>query len=121
MKIIIAGSRGITKISTLNKTVDRLLWINPKFFDHLSAIISGTANGVDKLGEQWAQFNSIPVIKMPADWNTHGKAAGPIRNAAMAEIADFAIILWDGSSPGTLNMLQNMQKLNKPYFLDIQT
>jgi hypothetical protein len=35
----------------------------------------------------------------------------------MAEYADAAIILWDGESKGTLNMIKNMHKLDKPYFI----
>lgn len=42
----------------------------------------------------------------PADWNKHGKAAGPILNAEMAEVADALIAFWDGKSRGTANMIQ---------------
>ena len=41
----------------------------------------------------------------PADWDKHGKAAGPIRNAEMAEVADALIAFWDGQSRGTANMI----------------
>lgn len=35
---------------------------------------------------------------------------GPIRNAEMAEYADAVILMWDGKSKGTLNMLNTAHK-----------
>jgi len=119
MKMIIAGSRTITSVAALNRVIDHITWINPDFFTRVEKLISGTAKGADQLGEYWALFNDVPVERIPADWDKHGAAAGPIRNKVMAEKADFAIILWDGSSHGAWNMVENMQKLKKPYFLDV--
>lgn len=92
--------------------------INQSKFD-ITDVVCGKAIGVDTLGEQWAILNDIPVEPFPADWNTHKKAAGPIRNMKMAEYSDAAIIIWDGKSSGTYNMIQNMIKLCKPYELYI--
>lgn len=56
-----------------------------------------------------------PKIKeFPADWDTHGRAAGPIRNRQMAEYADQLLLIWDGKSPGSHNMRCCMSKLKKP-------
>jgi hypothetical protein len=41
-----------------------------------------------------------------ADWDKHGKAAGPIRNQQMAQEADGLIAFWDGKSRGTKDMIQ---------------
>lgn len=84
-----------------------------------SEIVSGNAIGVDRLGERYASSVGLPLKIMPADWNAHGKAAGHIRNKSMAEYCDAAVIIWDGKSKGTYNMIQNMIKTNKPYFLQI--
>jgi hypothetical protein len=119
MKVIIAGSRTIKSIAKLCETMDRIDYINPQFLDNwCNEIVSGTAIGVDKLGEQWANAKNIPITRMPADWSK-GKAAGHIRNAEMAKYADFAIILWDGVSPGTKGMIKEMKRAKKPYFLDL--
>ena len=85
----------------------------------ITTVISGKAVGVDNLGEQYATLNDIPLIAKPANWNQHKKAAGPIRNKEMAELCDAAVIVWDGKSSGTYNMIQNMVALKKPYFLKI--
>jgi hypothetical protein len=68
-------------------------------------IISGTAKGADRLGERIAEDYDLKLIRMPADWNTHGKAAGYVRNKDMAEIATHALIFWDGESRGTKHMI----------------
>lgn len=45
-------------------------------------------------------------MEFPADWNAHGKAAGPIRNQQMAQEADVLIAFWDGKSRGTKDMIE---------------
>jgi len=120
MKVVIAGSR--YKDLERKVSFDDYLAVvnavkNSKF--NVTEVISGCAIGVDKLGEKWAVVNNCPIISMPADWNRYGKAAGPIRNRQMAEIADAAVIIWDGKSTGTLNMINEMKRLNKPYFIDV--
>ena len=114
MKVIIAGSREITDYGFVATVIKR------SGFD-ITEVVSGTAHGVDRLGEQWAVQNGVPIKYMPADWNLHGKAAGPIRNKEMAEYADAAVLVWNGESLGTKNMLENMQKIGKPYFIDVKT
>jgi hypothetical protein len=68
-------------------------------------IISGTARGADKLGEQLAIQFKLQLMLMPADWNTHGKAAGYKRNEAMADIANGCLVFWDGQSKGSFHMM----------------
>lgn len=110
MKVIIAGSRNVEDYSLVVKTVAS------SGYD-ITEVVCGMATGVDTLGERWAVANNIPVKEMPADWNRHGKAAGPIRNKQMAEYADAAIVIWDGKSPGSRNMIENMIRRNKPYHI----
>jgi hypothetical protein len=72
----------------------------------ITTVLSGTARGADRLGEQWAEKNGIPVEHYPADWNgPHGKAAGFKRNDLMASKADALIALWDMQSKGTEHMI----------------
>lgn len=73
-------------------------------------MVSGGANGVDLLGEQWACSWGIPVKQFMADWSKHGRAAGPIRNRQMAEYADALIAIWDGQSRGTKSMIRESRK-----------
>lgn len=104
MKTIIAGSRGITDYNLLLRAMERIDW-------QPSEIVSGAANGVDKLGERWAEENGVELTKFPAEWDLYGKAAGHIRNAQMAKYADAVIVLWDGKSRGASNMITEGKKL----------
>lgn len=71
-------------------------------------VVSGGASGADQCGEQWAESRGIPVERFPADWETHGRAAGPIRNRKMAEYAD-AVVLFPGGR-GTASMQKEAEK-----------
>ena len=103
MKVIIAGSRTIDDVRLVQNVV-----IDASF--HISEVVSGCARGIDQCGEKLAKKWGVPVKKFSADWNKHGRAAGPIRNAQMAEYADALIAIWDGSSRGTLNMIQEARR-----------
>ena len=69
-------------------------------------IVSGTARGADRLGEQYARQKGYALEEYPANWHYFGKAAAVKRNAQMAEIADAAIVFWDGQSAGAKNMIE---------------
>ena len=106
MKVIIAGGRTFSDYNKLKQTCDFLLGDKTDI-----EIVSGTANGADKLGERYAHENSHKLTLFPADWDKYGKSAGYIRNKQMAEYADALIAFWDGISKGTLHMI-NLAKEN---------
>lgn len=105
MKVIIAGSRTFTNSPELFKFCDLILSSHDEI-----EVVSGGASGPDKFGEMWAERSEHKVTVMPAEWNKHGKSAGPIRNQEMAEYADALIAFWDGESRGTKNMIEEARK-----------
>jgi len=109
MKVITAGSRDITDYDTIVNAVCN------SHFSPITEIVSGCAKGVDAAGEQIADNSDTPLKKFPADWKKYGRSAGPIRNKHMAEYADAAIVIHNGSR-GSLNMIETMKKLNKPVY-----
>lgn len=117
MKLIIAGSRTITDYNILKDAIAEFIAVDKIY--NISEVVSGTANGVDKLGEQWAIENHIPIKRMAADWKQFGRAAGMIRNKEMGDYADMGFVLWDGRSKGSLMMYKYMKKLNKPVAIKI--
>lgn len=106
--ILIAGTRSFDDYELMKKVCDTAFPILSEIGNIV--IVSGAASGADRLGERYAYENNYKVLRFPADWKKHGRAAGPIRNAEMAAIADFFILFWDGYSAGSENMLVNAQK-----------
>ena len=102
-KVIIAGSRGFDDYEYLEQNVDFKLSELAK--THHIEIVSGGARGADRLAERFANRRDFSLTVMKADWNTHGKSAGYLRNQAMADYADYLIAFWDNSSPGTKHMI----------------
>lgn len=103
-RVIIAGGRYFNNYQLLKERCD--FYLQSKKRSHNVIIVSGHASGADSLGEQYANEEGFDTQLFPADWNKHGKAADPIRNAEMAEVADALIAFWDGKSRGTANMIQ---------------
>jgi hypothetical protein len=111
IKVIIAGSRFVTDFEKVLGAV-----IHSGF--NIDEVVSGGASGADKLGEDWAAVNLVPVKRFPADWLYYGKAAGPRRNRQMANYADALIAIWDGKSRGTFNMIETMKRRGKPFWIE---
>ena len=108
-KVIIAGCRDFTDYELLREKCDYHLQ-NLRLEDIV--IVSGHASGADSLGERYAQERGFQLETYPADWKAHGRAAGPIRNAKMANGAHALIAFWDGKSRGTKNMIETARKYN---------
>ena len=111
-RVIIAGSRGFTDYPKLKAFCDNLLKI--KSSTHSITIVSGGAQGADKLGEKYAKENNYGLDVYKADWNTYGKSAGYKRNQQMSLHADVLIAAWDSKSRGTMHMINIMNTANKP-------
>lgn len=111
IKLIIAGSR--TLAPSCNFIMDAIKSL--KIYN-IDEVVSGCARGVDTEGEHWASHFGAKIKRFPADWDTHGKAAGAIRNKQMADYADALLLIWDGSSRGSANMREQMLKQNKPVY-----
>lgn len=103
MRTIIAGSRSIKDFAYLIALIQRAK-IKP------SVVLSGCASGVDLLGEQYAKQNNILLEYYPANWHQFGRRAGYLRNEIMASRAQAALILWNGTSKGTMHMINLSQK-----------
>lgn len=107
MKVIVAGSRTISNYNFVKKAIE--LSIEKKGWE-ITEVVCGMAKGVDTFGMRWAYENNVQVNKKPADWDLHGKAAGFIRNKEMAQYADACIVLYDGKSRGSANMIKQAKE-----------
>lgn len=109
-RVIVAGGREFSDYPLLKQTLNHLLIHQLPNVE----IVCGKASGADTLGEQYAKELGLSVAYFPADWKTHKKAAGPIRNRKMARYANACVAFWDGKSPGTKNMIDEATKKGIP-------
>lgn len=127
-KIIIAGSRSFNDYELLK---NKISYYTSNILDkNLITIISGTANGADRMGEWYSReiLKKEPLL-FPAKWNDikglpenliginssglkYNKRAGHDRNEEMAKNATHCIVFWDGKSKGTQNMIKLAKKYN---------
>jgi len=104
VKVVIAGSRSITK-EVFDQVITQCPWA-----DLITEVVLGACpTGVDAHGLKWAKSKGLPTKDIHADWS-QGKKGGPQRNARMAEYADGLIAIWDGVSPGTRWMAKSAHK-----------
>ena len=102
-RVIIAGGRDFNDYELLKRKCDDLLY--QRKITNRIVVVSGAAQGADRLGERYARERGYAIDSHPADWNTHGKSAGFIRNSEMANSANALIAFWDGKSHGTKQMI----------------
>lgn len=110
MNVIIAGGRDITDYDLIERAVQQ------SGFD-IEQVVSGGAKGVDTLAVLYAQKHDKHLALFMADWDRHGRKAGPIRNGQMAEYADALIAIWDGKSKGTKNMIDQATAKGMPVYI----
>lgn len=115
-KLIVAGGRDFNDYPRLHAKLFALAE-EAGNGRHIS-IVCGMARGADALGLRLAKEENVKHYEFPADWATHGKAAGHIRNRQMGDFADGLIAYWDGKSRGTKGMIEYMQSLGKPVLIE---
>ena len=69
MKLIVAGWRDFKDYELLKRTLDNF----QQECGNITEVVSGTAIGVDKLGEQYANENNIPIKRFVPDWKGLGR------------------------------------------------
>lgn len=112
MKLVIAGTRDLLVDSELVDVMVKYHRLND-----VKEVVSGGGGNVDEAGEEWSTLFLEKEPKMfRADWAKEGVAAGPIRNAKMAEYGDALLLIWDGRSKGSMSMKKEMQKRGKPIY-----
>lgn len=84
-------------------------------------IIAGGARGVDTWAAEWANSmqdatGDVTLQVFPADWKTHGKKAGWVRNNQMVTEGQpsHALGFWDGTSRGTKMMIDILASVKIP-------
>lgn len=110
MRLIVAGSRHFRNLDFVEQHVTQYIQDLAALGITVTEVVSGRAPGVDELGEEYARINGLQLKQFPANWNEFGRAAGPIRNRAMANYSDFLLAFPRKDSKGTKNMITNGKK-----------
>src|SRR5258705_2198455 len=109
MKVLVTGGRGFKDAELLRATLARL-----SSQVQFTELIHGGAQGADTLAQEWALEQKIPIKMFRADWESYGKAAGPIRNQQMlAEGKPDLVVAFQGGC-GTANMVRRAQQAAVP-------
>ena len=80
-----------------------------------SEIVSGGAQGVDRLAERYAGENNLKMTVIRPDYDTYGGQAPLVRNAEIVSAADYVLVLWNGESRGSLHVIMTCMRTNKPF------
>lgn len=108
MRLLVCGGRDFVDVPLLWRLLDSL---NEEgevevVIEGASDDVTGPYKGADYWAHQWALSRLVPTVRVYADWQKHGKAAGPIRNKAMlAEHKPDWLIAFPGGR-GTSNMIK---------------
>jgi predicted Rossmann-fold nucleotide-binding protein len=109
MKVLVCGGRDY-------KDVERVFAALTK--EHKKApfttLIHGGAKGADELAARWAVLNGVEVRAYPANWEAHGKAAGPLRNQRMLNEERPNMVIAFPGGRGTSDMISRAQAARVP-------
>lgn len=105
MRVIVCGGRDYRNGAFIWRKLDELH--SAKKF---TALMQGGATGADHIAKEWASTKiGLERWVCKADWEKHGKAAGPIRNAKMLEWKPDLVVAFpdpETESRGTWNMVK---------------
>jgi hypothetical protein len=116
-RVLVCGGRDYDNRERLFAVLDKALraaTLAGKTF----TLVHGGARGADSLSGLWASMRKehVEVRVYEADWKTHGKAAGPIRNIKMlTESLPHVIIAFKGGD-GTAHMMKIGREAGVPVY-----
>ncbi|MDP9652003.1 DUF2493 domain-containing protein [Paraburkholderia caledonica] len=109
MKVIVCGGRDYGNAEMLNLVLDELHAKTP-----IAMLINGGAKGADSLAFDWGLSKpSVHLHTVFAEWDTYGRKAGPMRNAAMLKLNPDLIVAFPGGR-GTANMIAQSRAAGVP-------
>lgn len=110
-RLLICGDRNWTDDNLVRE-------VFVQYLSQVDCVIEGEARGADTIGRQVAEEFGILVLPFPADWATHGRAAGPIRNRQMLKVGCPTLVLAFhddlDSSKGTKDMVNAARRVGIP-------
>lgn len=110
MKVLVCGDREWTDRKTVFFRLSKL--------PEGSTILNGDCRGADRIAAEVArELGCFTVLDFPADWEKHGKAAGPIRNRQMLDQKPDLVIAFHedlSRSKGTIDTVREAKRRKIP-------
>lgn len=103
MKLAIVGSRSIRSFN-----------LQPHIRSDTTHIITGGADGIDTIAEQYASASGLTLTIIRPDYLSYGRRAPLLRNVAIAKACDAMLAVWDGQSSGTAHALEQARRDDRP-------
>ena len=105
MRVLVCGGRNFDDSLTLGS------WLGGIHKDHrIDVIIEGGARGADFMARKFAEWAGIKVLSFPADWDKHGRAAGPLRNQRMLDEGKPDLVVAFAGGRGTADMVNRARQ-----------
>lgn len=109
MKVLVCGDR----LWSDRETIEARLRLLPAD----AVVIEGEARGADSIARDIAIALGFRVMRFPADWALHGRAAGPIRNRKMLDEGPALVLAFHpdlASSRGTADTVREAKRRGIP-------
>ena len=118
IKVLVCGGRDYNDRELLYDVLDELVkdgghYTEVDAFNRrfpTITIIHGNAKGADKMAGEWANTRGAKQVVFPADWNTHGRGAGHIRNQEMLDKGKPDVVIAFPGGAGTKSMIAKAKR-----------
>lgn len=105
MRILITGSRNWADEKVIEEAIST--YTLGRLIKKVVVVHGDCPTGADAMADKIAKQMGFRVEVYPADWNKHGRAAGPIRNQQMVDLgADICLAFVNPESRGTKHCMQ---------------
>lgn len=108
-RVLVCGGRDYEDREQLFQILDAAHLANP-----IVCLIHGAARGADTLAADWALEHGVLCNAYSADWSTHGRSAGPIRNKKMLDEGKPHMVIALPGGKGTANMILQAKTADVP-------
>lgn len=101
---LICGGRNFSDQQMFDSAMGDLL----RLYGYPEIVVHGAATqreSADAMAGEWGKRMAITVLRFPAEWEKHGKAAGPIRNQRMLDETKPDLVIAFPGGRGTADMV----------------
>jgi len=98
--VLVCGGRDFANYALLERVLDRRHGMLT-----FTRVVHGAARGADTMAGRWAAERGVPFVSYPANWETYGKRAGPLRNTEMLQLEKPDLVIAFPGGKGTADMV----------------